>query len=68
MAGVSATAIAAGGSHTCAVVTGGGLRCWGSNSNGQLGIGGTVNQKSPAAVSLGTGELAMLCVGACTPI
>jgi len=31
--------IAAGGLHTCAVVTGGALKCWGSNFNGQLGIG-----------------------------
>jgi alpha-tubulin suppressor-like RCC1 family protein len=33
-----ATAIDAGGSHSCAVV-GGGVRCWGSNGYGQLGDG-----------------------------
>ena len=29
--------IAAGGSHTCAVLTTGGVRCWGYNFNGHLG-------------------------------
>ena len=35
--GVTATAIAAGGSHTCAVVSTGALTCWGKNDYGQLG-------------------------------
>jgi hypothetical protein len=36
--GVSAIAIAAGDTHTCAIVTKGGLMCWGMNYYGQLGI------------------------------
>jgi alpha-tubulin suppressor-like RCC1 family protein len=31
--------IAAGFDHTCAILEGGKLRCWGSNANGQLGYG-----------------------------
>ncbi|MFY9489080.1 MAG: hypothetical protein WAP35_10370 [Solirubrobacterales bacterium] len=44
------TAIAAGGLHTCAIVGSGGVKCWGYNRSGQLGIGSVVD--SPVAVPL----------------
>ena len=42
--------------HTCALLTGGVIKCWGMNLNGQLGIGDADNQfSSLLAVNLGTG-------------
>jgi alpha-tubulin suppressor-like RCC1 family protein len=41
--GGRAVRIAAGGSHTCALLTTGKVRCWGLNASGQLGYGHTQN-------------------------
>lgn len=42
--------ISAGLTHTCAVLSDGTLWCWGNNDKGQLGLGNTINQSSPARV------------------
>jgi hypothetical protein len=58
------TKVAVGQSHTCAVTTAGGLKCWGSNSSGQLGDGTSTSRLTPidvpgltsGVVDVGAGE------------
>ncbi len=56
-AGMAATTIALGWAHTCVIVVGGGVKCWGLNDDGQLGVGSTVQQNSPVDVPLGAGNM-----------
>jgi len=65
--GRTATAIAAGGYHTCALLDNASVKCWGLNNFGQLGIDNSTNEPSLMSggevavlpvVNLGTGRTA----------
>ncbi len=45
------TAVSVGNNAACAITTGGGVECWGTNTSGQLGNNFTTNSTSPVQVS-----------------
>ena len=60
-------AVSAGGHHTCAVLDDWGVSCWGSNSNGQLGIGSTpTTSNTPNSVTTGGNTVAVSAGGSHT--
>ncbi|MEZ4621362.1 MAG: hypothetical protein R2867_38490 [Caldilineaceae bacterium] len=60
------TAIAAGEHHSCALIQGTDVRCWGRNQLGQLGNNSTVNSNVPVTVSGIPNAVASLVAGICT--
>lgn len=54
-------AIAAGWSHTCAVLEEGSVFCWGSNSSGQLGTGNTQDHAFPVRAGSFSGAQSVAC-------
>jgi cysteine-rich repeat protein len=65
--GATVKLVAAGGSHTCVLLASGSVKCWGYNSNGQLGLGDTDARgdasgemgDSLPTIDLGTGRTAL---------
>ena len=48
---VGATAVTAGENHSCALIAGGLIKCWGDNDVGKLGDGTTESRATPVTVA-----------------
>jgi alpha-tubulin suppressor-like RCC1 family protein len=46
------TQIGLGGAHSCAILSSGGVKCWGENSSNELGDGTTTNRSTPVDISI----------------
>jgi alpha-tubulin suppressor-like RCC1 family protein len=67
LGGATVTAITAGRNHTCALLGGGSVRCWGSGAGGQLGLGNTDtigdNENPTTNVNLGGASAVAISAG-----
>ncbi|MDC0711072.1 RTX toxin [Stigmatella sp. ncwal1] len=44
--------VAAGEAHTCALLSSGGIKCWGAGNEGRLGYGNTTQQNAPPTATV----------------
>jgi alpha-tubulin suppressor-like RCC1 family protein len=57
------TTVTAGYYHTCALITGGDVKCWGGNKSGQLGDNSTETKLTPVAVEGLSGNITAIAAG-----
>ncbi|KAJ1466921.1 regulator of chromosome condensation 1/beta-lactamase-inhibitor protein II [Baffinella frigidus] len=57
--GGTAVAVAVGYGHSCAILDGGAVKCWGSNFNGKLGSGTSGDKHTPVVVAMGGAAVAL---------
>jgi alpha-tubulin suppressor-like RCC1 family protein len=60
---VAQSAISLGAGHSCAIVEGGSIKCWGRNDYGQLGDNSLSLRQNPIGVTGGTESFTQLAVG-----
>ena len=56
--GKNVSKLAVGGRHTCAILNDNTTKCWGYNSDGQLGVGNRTDIATPVSVSFGSNKYA----------
>jgi alpha-tubulin suppressor-like RCC1 family protein len=61
--GATATALAAGRQHACALLANGRIACWGANDKGQLGRGDTRDRTRPETVDTGPARASAIAAG-----